>query len=218
MNVSIEIIYQTLIGTETSFQSEEMRAAKALLIAEDFERTGRAKKILFIDQHQSNWTMKEMKKFLTEIETEPHDIKVYFDGGFDLKQKKSGLGAVIYYQQNKKLHRMRINATVDELKSNNEAEYAAFHLGLQELDKLGVRNQNVTFIGDSQVVINQLLGEWPCLDSELNNWADRIERKSEQLGITLDFEVIARKENKEADQLATQALSEVEIMSTVLLD
>ena len=48
-----------------------------------------------------------------------------------------------------------------ELTSNNEAEYAALYLSLQELDLLNVHHLPVRFIGDSQVVINQMGGEWP---------------------------------------------------------
>ncbi len=38
MNVRMEITYQTPKGTETAFTSDEMRAPKALLIAEDLQK------------------------------------------------------------------------------------------------------------------------------------------------------------------------------------
>lgn len=215
MNVRIEVTYKTKKGLETAFSSDEMRAGKALIIAEDLERTGRTKSIVFIDSQETTWNMKELNKYLEGIQTEPHNVTVYFDGGFDRYTYRSGLGCAIYYEQNGKQYRLRKNALVAELKTNNEAEYAAFHLALQELEFLGVHHLPVTFIGDSQVVINQLTGEWPCIEEELNNWADRIEAKMVHLGIAPEYEAISRKDNREADHLASQALKGIEITSTI---
>lgn len=214
MNVRIELIYKKPKGTEAIFSSDEMRAGKALLIAEDLERTGRAKSLTFIDHHETTWSLKELKEYMQEIQTEPHNVTVYFDGGFNLKTKQSGLGCAIYYEQSGKSFRLRKNALVEELDTNNEAEYAALHLGLQELELLGVHHLPVTFVGDSQVVINQLNGEWPCYEAELSRWADRIESKFTQLGIKPDYELVSRKRNREADQLASQALKGIEITGT----
>ncbi|GGC78826.1 hypothetical protein GCM10007216_06640 [Thalassobacillus devorans] len=217
MKVRIEFTYKTPKGTTSSFTSEEMPAGQAILIAEDLEKTGRARSFTFIDPKDHTWSLKELKAFMKGIETEPHNITVYFDGGFDLKTKKSGLGCAIYYEQDGKSYRLRKNALVEELQTNNEAEYAALHLALQELDFLGVHHIDVKIVGDSQVVINQLNGEWPCLEDELSKWADRIEDKFKQLGITPEYQVISRKRNREADRLATQALEEIEITSTIEL-
>lgn len=214
MNIHIELTYKTPKGTETTFRSDEMSAEKALLLAEDLGRTGRLKELLFIDDHENTWTLKELKKHQQGIQTEPHNITVYFDGGFDLQTKRSGLGCAIYYEQNGKSLRLRRNALVEELDTNNEAEYAAMHLGLQELELLGVHHLPVTFVGDSKVVINQLNEEWPCYEAELAKWADRIERKLGKLGIEPVYKVVSRKGNREADQLASQALKEIEITST----
>ncbi|SFB11441.1 ribonuclease HI [Lentibacillus halodurans] len=214
MNVRIALSYTTPKGTETSFSSEEMSAAKALLLAEDLEKTGRLKYITFIDKHETKWTMKELTKQLEQIQTEPHDVIVYFDGGFDRSTKKSGLGCVIYYEQNSKSWRLRKNALAEELETNNEAEYAALHLAVQELDLLGVHHLAVTLKGDSQVVINQLRGNWPCYEAELNQWADRIENHLKKLGIDPAYALVPRKDNREADWLASQALNNIDISST----
>ncbi|MUK88022.1 reverse transcriptase-like protein [Ornithinibacillus sp. L9] len=218
MKVRLEIVYRTKKGTETSFVSDYMQSSKALLIVEDLEKTGRLKEITLIDSHDTSWTTKELKKQLEGIQTEPHDVTIYFDGGFDLKTKKSGLGCAVYYQQNGKSFRLRKNAHVDELDTNNEAEYAAFHLGLQEIEQLGVHHLPVTFVGDSQVVINQLNGEWPVYEEELSKWADRIEAKLQDLGIQPEYELVSRKQNREADHLASQALKGVEISSVIEME
>lgn len=189
-----------------------MRVREAIIIAEDLEKTGRIKSMVFMDSHDSTWSLKELKKYVLGVETEPHDVKLYFDGGFHLKTKQAGLGYVIYYEQNNKKYRLRKNALVEGIQTNNEAEYAALHLGLKELETLGVHHLPVTFVGDSLVVINQLNDEWACYEPELITWIDRIEAGLEKLGITPTYEAVSRKDNKEADQLASQALNGVEIM------
>ncbi|UJL47268.1 reverse transcriptase-like protein [Virgibacillus sp. NKC19-16] len=218
MQVRIEITYQTPKGAETAFTSDQMYAPKALLFAEDLEKTGRMKNIQFIDTRETTWNFKQLKKQLEEIKTEPHNVTVFFDGGFDLETRKSGLGCAIYYEQNKKSFRLRKNALVEELDTNNEAEYAALHLAIKELELLGVHHLPVTVVGDSQVVINQLKEDWPCYEKELAKWADRIENKIAQLGIEAAYELVSRKKNREADHLASQALKEIEIISTKEID
>ncbi len=217
MKIRIEWDYRTPKGTEAFFRSEEMPAAQAVLLAEDIERTGRVKSLQFVDRFDSTWTLKELKGYIKGIETEPHNIEVYFDGGFDVETNRSGLGCVIYYEQSGKSYRLRQNAPSSDLASNNEAEYAALYLGIQELELLNVHHMPVRFIGDSKVVINQMNGEWPALETDLSRWADRIDDKLKNLGIQPEYELVPRKRNAEADRLATQALSGVEISGTMEL-
>lgn len=137
----------------------------------------------------------------------------YFDGGYEHDTLLAGLGVVIYFKQNNQSYRIRRNSRLQEIESNNEAEYAAFYYLIQELEELGVHHIPVTFRGDSQVVLNQLAGEWPCFEEEFNRYLDRIEDKMQELGIRPVYEPISRKENEEADQLATQALQGIPIAS-----
>lgn len=214
MDVIIELTYKTLKDSQTSFTSDKLRAAEAIMFAEDLINTGRLKDIRFIDDFDNRWTLKELKRQQAEIQTEAHNITVYFDGGFNIDSKMSGLGCAIYYDKNNKKLRLRKNALVESLDSNNEAEYAALYSAIQELERLNVHHIPVSFIGDSLVVINQLSGEWPCYEKELSTWADRIDAKLEELGIIAVYKQVSRKENKEADQLASQALSKINILST----
>ncbi|MFJ7952232.1 ribonuclease H family protein [Lysinibacillus sp. NPDC096418] len=211
MKIRIEWTYRTPKGAEITCRSEEMPAAQGLLFAEDMEKTGRAKHITFIDSFNITWTVKEMKAYLKEVETEPHNITVYFDGGFDRTTSESGLGCAIYYEQSGKSYRLRKNIFSAELKSNNEAEYAALYMSIVELELLNVHHLPVCFLGDSQVVINQLSGEWPALEKDLAAWADKIDEKLKELGIQPEYKVVSRKENTEADRLATQALNGIDI-------
>ncbi|WP_078409585.1 ribonuclease H family protein [Priestia abyssalis] len=212
MKFQIEWHYK-IKSRELTFLSEYTNAEEALLIVEDLEKTGRTKEIFLLDEQQNIWTIKEAKKLVKQVETEPDDITVYFDGGFDLDLNKAGLGAAIYYMQNRQKFRIRENTRVEQLNSNNEAEYAAFYFALQQLEAMGVSKASVVFRGDSQVVLKQLSGEWPCFEEEFNRWLDRIEEKMKELKIHPVYESISRKQNQEADQLATQALQGTDISS-----
>lgn len=218
MKIRLEWKYRSAKGVETVFRSDDMPAAQGAQIAEDLERTNRVKELFFIDTFDDSvWTMKEIKAYLKSIETEPHDITVYFDGGFNVESNHSGLGCVIYYSQNGQSYRLRQNAQIDGLFSNNEAEYAALHLCVQELEYLEVKNMPVRFCGDSKIVVNGMRGDWAVVEKELGRWADRIEIKLAQLGIQPEFELIPRKDNFEADRLAGQALKGIEITGTSIV-
>ena len=141
-------------------------------------------------------------------------MKVYFDGGFDHSTNKSGLGCVVYYEQSGKSFRLRSNAPSNELTSNNEAEYAALYLSIQELELLNVHHQPVKFIGDSQVVINQMKEEWPTLEKNFLEWADRIEGKMKVLGIQPEYGLVPRKGNPAGFLLGGQALSGIAVTAT----
>ncbi|ANF45446.1 MULTISPECIES: ribonuclease H family protein [Priestia] len=213
MNFQIEWHYKSSKQKQLIFASDFTDANEALMIVGDLEKTGRTKEIFLLDEQQQKWTVKEAKKLLQEVQTEPHDIVAYFDGGYEHDTLLAGLGVVIYFKQNNNSYRIRRNSRLQEIESNNEAEYAAFYYLIQVLEELGVHHIPVTFRGDSQVVLNQLAGEWPCFEEEFNRYLDRIEDKMQELGIRPVYEPISRKENEEADQLATQALQGIPIAS-----
>lgn len=211
MKIRIEWSYKTPKGQEAIFFSEEMPVTTALLIAEDLERTGRSKHIHFIDRFNSSWTVKELKAYVKGIETEPHNVVVYFDGGYELQTRQAGIGCAIYYEKDGKSYRLRANAVYDGLESNNESEYAALYFCLQELEYLEVHHLPVQFFGDSRIVINGLSKEWPVIEEQLTPWMSRIEKKITGLGIQPEYNLIPRKANAEADKLATQALNGIVI-------
>ncbi|MCA1321168.1 reverse transcriptase-like protein [Bacillus tianshenii] len=217
MKVTVEWHYQTPRHIETIFRSEEMDSRLALRLAEDIEKTGRVKQLYFHDQKGEEWTKKELLKWIKQSEEGISDVIAFFDGGYDVDTKLAGIGNVVYYNQNRKDYRYRINARLEELESNNEAEYAAFYFLVQQLEHLGVRAMEVTFKGDSLVVLNQLSGEWPCYDELFNRWLDKIEEKLKTLKIRPVYEPVTRKENEEADRLARQALEGTPIESNLLL-
>ncbi len=217
MRYRLEWIYKVKNNEKVQCSSDWVAGDLAIQLAEELEGTGKITDLYFYDEQETSWVLKEMKKLLTEIEEDPHEITVYFDGGFQKETNQAGLGAVIFFKQGKKKYRIRANERFDEMESNNEAEYAAFYFALNILEDLGVHHLSCEFKGDSQGVLKQLEGEWPCYEETLNRWLDRIEGKIKELGMQPKFTVIPRKDNKEADKLATQALEGKEIFAKTLI-
>lgn len=217
MKYRLEWNYKLNGNDKVQFSSELVPGDVAIQIGEELEKTGKISDLYFYDEVGTSWILKEMKKLLTEIEEDPHDITVFFDGGFQKETNQAGIGTVIFFKQGKKNYRIRANERFDEMETNNEAEYAAFYFALNILEDLGVNHFSCEFKGDSQVVLKQLEGEWPCYEETLNGWLDRIEEKMKALGIKPKYTAISRKENKEADKLATQALEGKEIFAKTLI-
>ncbi|OIJ13013.1 hypothetical protein BKP37_10825 [Anaerobacillus alkalilacustris] len=215
MKIRLEILYKPKQGTnQYELSTDFLPIQEALLLSEDIEKTGRATKINYIDETDTTWLKKHLQKYIKSLKEEPHNILVYFDGGYNEEKRMAGVGVAIYYEQNNKYYRLRKNQSLDQLSSNNEAEFAALWLAINELEGLGIHHLPITIKGDSLVVINQAKGEWPCYEEEHTRWLDRIDEKISALGLTVSYESINRAENKEADSLASQALSETIIDAT----
>ncbi|KAB2338253.1 reverse transcriptase-like protein [Cytobacillus depressus] len=206
MKYKLEWTYKIKGIDRVVFQSDWLEGELVLQVGEDIEKSGKGFNLIYHDERGTEWSTKEMRKLLAEIEEDPHDLTVYFDGGFNKATHQAGLGAVIYYKQGKKKYRIRANELFDDIDNNNEAEYAAIYFTLNLLEEMDVHHMICEFKGDAQGILMQLKGEWPCYEENLNHWLDRIEAKMKKLSIDGRFTPIPRNENKEADKLASQAL------------
>ncbi|WP_347550240.1 reverse transcriptase-like protein [Pseudalkalibacillus hwajinpoensis] len=215
MKVIIKWKYKTPRGIQTWMTSDELPAPEAMLIARDIAKTGRSIDLFFIDHRGLKWSLKEFETYMTKKEERPASIELIFDGSFDKETKKSGCGAVIYFYEGRKRKRIRVNRALDYLENNNEAEYAALWTGLQEVRTIDVEDTEILIKGDSQVVINQMSGEWAVYEPLLNRWMDRIEVSLRDLRLQPVYKHISRDENKEAHRLAAQALKGTEISSSI---
>lgn len=200
-----------------TFTSDELDSQFALKIANDLESTGRVRELIFIDELGQEWTRKQYQKLTEDIDGSPQNVTIYFDGSHKPGETIAGAGIAIYYTQNNKKYRLRNNERFDYIENNNEAEYCALLAAVQKLEQLGVKHQKIMIKGDSQVVLKQLTGEWPCYEENLNKWLDRIEQQLKDLGLHVEIMAIPRKENEETHRLATQALEGIKIDSQLEL-
>ncbi|SDC30248.1 ribonuclease HI [Pelagirhabdus alkalitolerans] len=218
MNVSIQAIYQSKNGTTVPIETDPMRVKEAIDVCEDMIETNRYKQMTLMDDHDTTMTLKELKWYAETSQLEIKNVRIYFDGSFDHKTHVAGIGFVIYYEQSGVSYRRRESAQLTELTSNNEAEYAALDLAIRRLVEWELQHDVVQVYGDSKVVINQLMDEWPVYDETLLRWADRIESRVNKRKLSLHLKAINRKDNKEADRLAQKGLEGQTIESTLQLN
>jgi ribonuclease HI len=123
-----------------------------------------------------------------------------FDGCCAPNPGEMGVGVVVYNEDNDIVIELSRRCGFG---TNNQAEYNALIMGLEEL--LKIYNGPLTVQGDSELVINQMRGDWGTKNKKLvplYNRAKYLEDKFQQI----DYKYIPRTENKEADILSAQAL------------
>ncbi len=127
-------------------------------------------------------------------------VKLYGDGGSRGNPGPSASGFVILDMDNKVL--------VDEgvyigVTTNNQAEYTALKLGLEEAKKMGAKRVDVYM--DSLLVINQLKGVFKVKNRELWGLHDAV--KTLAAGFAhISFTHVPRELNKLADAAVNRAL------------
>lgn len=128
---------------------------------------------------------------------------VYTDGGARGNPGPSGIGVVIYDKDGEiVLKKSEYIGT----KTNNQAEYQALILGLNEVGNL--KADEVTCYLDSELVTKQMRGEYRVRNKNiapLYQIASKLAKKFDKI----NFQHIPREENKEADFLVNEALDRV---------
>jgi ribonuclease HI len=87
--------------------------------------------------------------------------------------------------------------------TNNQAEYAGLQLGVEELIKLGAKH--VVFHADSELMIKQMRGEYRVKDKNLAIVFAKIKGELKHFD-SVEFKHVRREFNKDADELANQAI------------
>jgi ribonuclease HI len=86
--------------------------------------------------------------------------------------------------------------------TNNEAEYEALIAGLELSLELGVKS--IRIFGDSQLIINQIIGEYKVLKPELLQYHQRVMELMKKIPY-MSIEKVTRVVNGKADALAKLA-------------
>ncbi len=128
-------------------------------------------------------------------------VVVFSDGGARNNPGPSGIGVVVYKDEEKVLE---LAEYLGE-QTNNWAEYQGVIRGLEKLVELGLQEEQVEVRMDSKLVVEQLLGHWKIKEPGLQEQARRAKMLMQSFP-ALDFTHIPREKNKEADLLANQAM------------
>ncbi|MCO5604271.1 hypothetical protein L7F22_058436 [Adiantum nelumboides] len=155
-----------------------------------------------------NPTMVKVEEEISKL-GEAHSL--YFDGAYKRKVDKAAVGVVIYDEEGRKVFGKGL--MLENVHSNNEAEYVALSLGLEWCLNLGIKRLNA--FGDALLLVKQVHGTWACRNQGL---VVRLRRVKELLK---RFEVAhllhaPRKDNQEADALASEQLQDVIIGAVAL--
>ena len=125
---------------------------------------------------------------------------LYFDGCSKGNPGPSGIVAVLYKN---KIENWSDSKYIGNKRTNNEAEYCALIMGLEEAIRSNIKKLSVC--GDSLLVINQVNGVYKVKHVNLIPLYERVIELKTQFK-TIDFTHVYRNENKRADQLSNIAL------------
>ncbi|XP_075483637.1 uncharacterized protein LOC142523792 [Primulina tabacum] len=117
-----------------------------------------------------------------------------FDGS--TTEKASGVGVVITSPTGIKTS---LSFNLDFSCTNNQAEYEALVIGLEILRDLGAKD--VLIIGDSQLVLKQMSGEYKCSSLALAPYFTAASQLLDDFE-DVTFQHVPRQDNWEADELA----------------
>ena len=132
-------------------------------------------------------------------------ITIYTDGGARNNPGPAGAGAVILDESGEVLKEA---SKYLGIRTNNWAEYEAVILGFEEAKKLGLKDREIEFKLDSQLVQLQLTGEYRVKEPTLFEQFMKIHNFQIKDFKNVTFTHIRREENSEADRLANEAMDE----------
>lgn len=133
-------------------------------------------------------------------------IIIYIDGGSRGNPGPAAIGFVFCNQKSQKVK--EYSEAIGEA-TNNEAEYQACIFALQKFKALYgkklAKNTEIEIMSDSELLVKQLSGKYKILDGKIQPlffkvWNLRFDFKK------INFKLISREKNKEADRLVNEAL------------
>lgn len=125
---------------------------------------------------------------------------IHTDGGARGNPGPAGIGAVILIGETEHLLKRYIGET-----TNNQAEYQALIMALEEAKALGVTDADCRL--DSELVVKQLNGQYKVKDTDLQAQFVKVWNLKQQFK-TISFSHVRREQNKLADKLVNQAIDE----------
>lgn len=150
-------------------------------------------KLLSRDENINN---PELRSVYNKITIKKDNFTMFVDGAADLHSKTSGIGGVIYKDEEEMF---TFSEYLDDA-TNNEAEYTALIYGLKLLIKENVLNINI--YSDSELVVKQINGQYKVKNQRMKKLYDETISLLSQLD-SWTFSHVLRDKNQVADKLAT---------------
>jgi ribonuclease HI len=138
----------------------------------------------------------------SEVEPHPEKVKVFGDGGSRGNPGPSASGFVILDMEDTVLVDKGVYLGIT---TNNQAEYTALKLALEECLKMGVKEAEVYM--DSLLVVNQIKGIFKVKNRDLWPIYDAIKKLAVKFE-KISFSHVPREFNKLADAAVNRALDE----------
>lgn len=169
---------------------------------------------IFVDEHPiqleyaMHWKYGTPFNLLFEYKPKEEEIKLpyplmFFDGGIKFnKDRKTGKIAYAYVLFSKNGEVISENCLIEDDSTTPKAEYQGLILGLKEIEKQGL--DEVRIYGDSELIINQVLGKYRCDNESLKEFYE----KAKSLMKNNKIKWIPREKNGYADLLTKNALKE----------
>jgi ribonuclease HI/pterin-4a-carbinolamine dehydratase len=136
------------------------------------------------------------------VEPHPEEVKVFADGGSRGNPGPSASGFVVLDMEDTVLVDKGVYLGVT---TNNQAEYTALKIALEECRKMGVREVHVYL--DSLLVVNQMKGIFKVKNRDLYPIHDAIKQLVKQFR-AVHFSHVPREFNKLADAAVNRALDQ----------
>ena len=150
-------------------------------------------KLLSRDENHNN---PQLRSIYNKITSNNDHFTMFVDGAADLHSKTSGIGGVVYKDQEELL---TFSEYLDDA-TNNEAEYTALIHGLKLLIKENVLNINI--YSDSELVVKQINGQYKVKNQRMKKLYDETISLLSQLD-SWTFSHVLRDKNQVADKLTT---------------
>ena len=152
------------------------------------------RELLLSNQNNINPTL---QKLLKRMKPNSSTYKMYIDGAADLNTQTSGIGGIIYKDDEEIF---TFSEYLHDL-TNNEAEYSSLIHGLKSLLKLSILN--IVIYSDSELVVKQINGEYKVKNSRMRKLYDQTH------SLLANFQKwqllhVLRDKNTVADKLATE--------------
>lgn len=129
-------------------------------------------------------------------------ITLNFDGSCEPINPGGNMGfGIVIKMDGNVIHSDHQNEPAAPTNSNNVAEYRALLNGLQWLSENGHVDDDITVLGDSMLVINQMSGEWRAKSGMYLSTFQKAKAEAGRFK-SIKYRWIPRAENSEADQLS----------------